>query len=107
MLAKLVVHGADRAQAIGRAIAALDDLTMLGVTTNIDYLARALAHPAFRAGDLHTGFVKQHASDLAPPPLDATSTDAALIAAALGFRTFRNLVQDVPEPHASIGQWRN
>ena len=107
MLAKLVVHGADRAQAIDRAIAALADLATLGVRTNADYLARVLAHPAFRAGDLHTAFVKQHADELAAPPLDVASTDAALIAAALGFRAFRNLVQDVPEPHASIGGWRN
>jgi len=107
MLAKLVAHGANRAQAIERALAALDDLTMLGVRTNIDYLARVLGHPAFRSGDLHTAFVKEHADELAPPPLDAAARDAALIAVALGFRSFRNLVLDVPEPHASIGQWRN
>jgi len=80
---------------------------MLGVRTNIDYLARVLGHPAFRSGDLHTAFVKEHADELAPPPLDAAARDAALIAVALGFRSFRNLVLDVPEPHASIGQWRN
>ena len=42
------------------AIAALNELALLGVTTNIDYLARVLGHPAFRAGDLHTGFVAEH-----------------------------------------------
>jgi hypothetical protein len=33
--------------------------------------------------------------------------DKALIAAALGFREFRDAVFCVPEPHATIGRWRN
>jgi len=56
---------------------------------------------------LHTGFVKQHAAALAPPPFDDAAADAALIAAALGFRGFRDLVDGVPEPYASMGRWRN
>ena len=107
MLAKLVVHGADRAEAIARAIASLHELALLGVKTNIDYLARVLAHPAFRAGDLHTAFVREHSAALAPPPLDAKTRDAALIAAALGLREFRDIAFGVPEPHATIGGWRN
>lgn len=107
MLAKIVVHGETRAEAIDRAIAALEDLALLGVQTNIDYLARVLAHPAFRAGDLHTGFVKQHASTLAQPGLDARTRDALLIAAALGFREFRDIAFGMPEPHATMGRWRN
>jgi propionyl-CoA carboxylase alpha chain/3-methylcrotonyl-CoA carboxylase alpha subunit/acetyl-CoA/propionyl-CoA carboxylase biotin carboxyl carrier protein len=107
MLAKLVVHGADRAEAISRAVEALGELALLGVKTNVDYLARLLDHPAFRAGDLHTGFIKQHSAELGAQAPDAALTDAAVIAAALGFRNFRNAAFDVPEPHASIGRWRN
>ena len=107
MLAKLVAHGADRGQAVERAIRALDDLTLLGVRTNIDYLARVLDHPAFRAGDLHTGFVKQHAAELAKPALAPADLHAALIAAAVGFREFRDMAFGAPEPHASMGRWRN
>ena len=107
LLAKLVVHGADRAEAIDRAVAALGELALLGVKTNIDYLARLINHPAFRSGDLHTDFINQHAAELGAQPPDAPTTDAAAIAAALGFRGFRNAVFDVPEPYASIGGWRN
>ncbi|CAH1651704.1 Biotin carboxylase [Hyphomicrobiales bacterium] len=107
MLAKLVVHGPDRGSATERAIAALHDLALLGVTTNIDYLARLLGHPAFASGDLHTGFIAQHGAALAAGPLGEAEQDRALIAAALGLRSFRDLVFDVPEPHASIGLWRN
>ncbi|MCW1838946.1 acetyl-CoA carboxylase biotin carboxylase subunit [Prosthecomicrobium hirschii] len=107
MLAKLVAHGADRTAAIDRSIAALGDLALFGVTTNTDYLARVLDHPAFRAGDLHTGFVVEHRDALAAREPETGRLHAALIAAALGLREFRSLVLDVPEPHASIGAWRN
>ena len=107
MLAKLVAWGASRDEAIERAIAALRELTLLGVKTNIDYLARVLAHPAFRRADLHTGFVREHAAALASPELSASSQRAAIVAAALGFREFRDLAFGTPEPYASIGPWRN
>jgi acetyl/propionyl-CoA carboxylase alpha subunit len=107
MLAKLVVHGADRAQAVDRSIAALADLALLGVTTNVDYLARVLDHPAFRAGDLHTGFVTEHATALAAPPLPQAERIRVLAAAALGDRDFLDLALGTPEPYAAIGGWRN
>lgn len=107
MLAKLVVHGATRQQAIERMIAALDNLVLLGVETNTSYLSRIAGHRRFQAGDLHTGFLAEHAGDLARPPGDSGAHDAMLIAAALGFRDFRTLAFDTPEPHATIGHWRN
>jgi propionyl-CoA carboxylase alpha chain/3-methylcrotonyl-CoA carboxylase alpha subunit/acetyl-CoA/propionyl-CoA carboxylase biotin carboxyl carrier protein len=107
MLAKLVVHGATRAEAIDRSIAALEDLALLGVTTNIDYLARVLDNAAFRAGDLHTGFVVEQREALASAPLSGPALAQVLAAAALGFRDFRELALGTPEPHAAIGGWRN
>lgn len=107
MLAKLVVHGPDREAAIRRAISALRELAILGVTTNIDYLAALLDHPAFRAGDLHTGFIVEHREALAAGEPAPQVLDQALIAAAFGFREFHDLAFGVPAPHASIGRWRN
>jgi acetyl/propionyl-CoA carboxylase alpha subunit len=107
MLAKLVVFGADRREATARSVEALTELAVLGVTTNTDYLARVLAHPAFAAGELHTGFVKEHAASLAAGETRPGTLDTVLIAAALGFREFRDMAFGVPEPHATIGQWRN
>ncbi len=60
MLAKLVVHGVDRADAIARTRAALEDFAVLGVTTNVAFLDALMAHEAFAAGDLHTGFLEEH-----------------------------------------------
>ena len=107
MVGKLICHGADRSAAIDGMVRALDEFVLLGVSNNIDYLGVVLRHAAFRAGLLHTGFIVEHAADLAPSALDATDHAAVLIAAALGVEDFRRLAYDTPEPYASIGAWRN
>ena len=60
MIAKLIVHGADRADAIGRMRAALNAFVIRGVSSNIPFHAALLAHPQFAAGDFNTGFIAQH-----------------------------------------------
>jgi acetyl/propionyl-CoA carboxylase alpha subunit len=107
MLAKLVVYGDDRGEAIARTLDALSELAVLGVRTNIDYLARVLNHNAFRSGRLHTGFIAEHKATLTASEADTAIFDAVLIAAALGYREFRDVAFGVPEPHATIGRWRN
>lgn len=107
MLAKLVVHGDDRAMAIARMVAALDELALLGVRTNTDFLSRVLRHDAFARADLHTGFIPEHAEDLARKEPGTELLDKVLIAAALGYREFHDLAFGLPEPHATIGLWRN
>lgn len=107
MIGKLIGHGADRNAAIDALLGALDAFVLLGVDSNLDYLARIVDHPAFRRAELHTGFVEEHAQTLAGEPLDPTDRAAVLIAAALGVDDFRRLAFGTPEPHASIGHWRN
>ena len=107
MLAKLVTWGDDRSAAIDRMIAALRDLTILGLRTNVDYLLRVLQSPAFRCGAIHTGFIAEQAERLAPRQADIETRDRVLIAAALGQRAFREAIASVEEPYASIGGWRN
>ena len=63
MIAKLALHAAGRPEAIDRAIAALRQYAVLGVTTNVAYLMAILDHPAFRAGETHTGFIPEHLPD--------------------------------------------
>jgi len=60
MIAKLSLQGEDRAAAIDRAVSALKDFAILGVTTNVEYLIAILQDDAFAAGDLHTGFLDEH-----------------------------------------------
>ena len=65
--------GTDRSQAIDRMVAALRELTVLGLRTNIDYLVRILRTNAFRSGSIHTGFVVEQAAELAPSPRRAAT----------------------------------
>lgn len=107
MVGKLVCLGQTRDDAIERIVLALEGLVVLGVDSNIDYLRRVVDHPAFRVAALHTGFVVEHAAALTAPPLDDDARAAALLAAALSLDNFRRLATGTPEPHASIGGWRN
>ena len=54
MLAKLIVHGADRADAIGKMRAALDATRLGGIATNLDYLRQVVATDFFGSGDVST-----------------------------------------------------
>ena len=64
LIAKLVCHGADRREAIGRSLAALRASAIEGIHSNLPFLMRVLEHPAFQAGDVHTGFVDAHRPQL-------------------------------------------
>ncbi len=64
MIAKLVVHATDRLTAATRLTRALDATRIEGPKTNRTFLARLASHPAFLAGDVHTGFIEQHQADL-------------------------------------------
>jgi acetyl-CoA carboxylase, biotin carboxylase subunit len=61
MIAKLIVSGATRAEAIERSIAALQGFRVEGIKTNIPLHLRILQDPVFRAGDLNTRFLEHHA----------------------------------------------
>ncbi|MGM1051263.1 MAG: acetyl/propionyl/methylcrotonyl-CoA carboxylase subunit alpha [Pseudomonadota bacterium] len=67
MLAKLIVHGDDRDQALAtlnRALAALD---VQGVVTNRAFLQRLATHPAFRNAELDTRFIEKNEATLFAP----------------------------------------
>ncbi|HUZ39664.1 MAG TPA: biotin carboxylase N-terminal domain-containing protein [Streptosporangiaceae bacterium] len=57
LLAKLIVHGADRAQAVSRLRHALDSCEITGVATNLPMHARLVRDPAFVSGGVATGFL--------------------------------------------------
>ena len=107
MLAKLITHAPTRAESAVRMRAALAELVLLGVDHNVDYLGRIFAHPEFLAGRLHTGFVVEQAAQLVAEPLTPATRAAVLLAAVLGTDEFARLAYECPEPHASIGHWRN
>jgi propionyl-CoA carboxylase alpha chain len=60
MIAKLVVHGKDRPEAIARMREALNGFVIRGVQSNVPFQAALLAHPKFVSGDFNTGFIAEH-----------------------------------------------
>jgi len=66
MLAKIVAHGVDRADALARARVAMDELVLDGLTHNAPLLAAVLRTPAFVAGAVHTGLLTEVSGAMVP-----------------------------------------
>jgi propionyl-CoA carboxylase alpha chain len=62
MIAKLIVHGKDRLDAIAKMREALNGFVIRGVSSNIPFQSALLAHPKFTKGDFNTGFIAEHYS---------------------------------------------
>ncbi len=107
MIAKLIIRGQTRSEAIARADRALAETVLLGCKTNTAFLRRLIAHPAFVAGDVHTGFLDANPQIAAEPALPAATLHALLAAAALSTRPMRDVADAVPDMHAAMGDWRN
>ena len=60
MIAKLIVHGTDRNDAIAKMREALNGFIIRGISSNIPFQAALLAHPKFVAGDFNTGFIAEN-----------------------------------------------
>ncbi|GAA6140816.1 acetyl/propionyl/methylcrotonyl-CoA carboxylase subunit alpha [Hydrogenophaga sp. 5NK40-0174] len=63
MIAKLIVHGKDRNDAIAKMREALNGFVIRGINSNIPFQAALLAHPNFVSGQFNTGFIAQHYAD--------------------------------------------
>ena len=81
MIAKLIVHGEDRAAALRRLTDALGEYEIVGVSTNVAFLKRVVAHEAFASGHVDTGLIARHRAALLPVP--APVADDVLLAAGL------------------------
>lgn len=72
MLAKLIVHGEDRPQALRRAAAALEEMRIVGLPTVLPFHRAVVRHPAFTAEDglgVHTTWIEnEFAEQLAASP---------------------------------------
>jgi propionyl-CoA carboxylase alpha chain len=60
MIAKLIVHGFDRDDAIAKMREALNAFVIRGISSNIPFQSALLAHPKFIAGDFNTNFIAEH-----------------------------------------------
>jgi acetyl-CoA carboxylase biotin carboxylase subunit len=101
MLAKLITWGGDRNEAAARMVRALDELRVDGVKTSIAFHRRVMTHPAFLAGELHTGFLEEH-PELLFSGTDPWLSEVAVLAAAVHhFRRLEQLSLRAPQAAAS------
>ncbi len=106
MIAKLIVHGATRDEAIARMERAIDDYAITGVETTLPFCRFVMGHQAFRSGHYDTLFVRDH---FQPALLEGNDGDeavaAALVAAALIDEERAVPVADPGKGHAPSAWW--
>jgi 3-methylcrotonyl-CoA carboxylase alpha subunit len=107
MLGKLIAWGSDREQARLRLLAMLAETRIAGPHTNLGFLRRILAHPAFAGAELDTGFIPRFETQLLPAqePLPDAFWQAAANA-WLQTEPPRNADADPNSPWAKLTGWR-
>jgi acetyl-CoA carboxylase biotin carboxylase subunit len=107
ILSKLVAWGSNRDEAIGRMLRALREYVIVGPVSNVAFHRWALEQPAFRAGEIDTGFIARH---FKPGALDRdTAADLPLIGAtiaALTRATAADALNGSRPPAAPRSRWR-
>jgi 3-methylcrotonyl-CoA carboxylase alpha subunit len=112
MIAKLIVHGRNRDEALGRLSAALAETEVGGLVTNQPFLARLAADAAFAEGAVHTGFIEEHAATLTPETAGVSTHGLALPCLALLCRRSDQALgraagsSDPTSPWHDVGGWR-
>ncbi|NBB09422.1 acetyl/propionyl/methylcrotonyl-CoA carboxylase subunit alpha [Pseudomonas sp. SLFW] len=99
MLGKLIAWGEDREQARLRLLAMLDEFAIGGLRTNLAFLRRIIAHPAFAACELDTGFIPRYQAELLPPT-QGLSEEFWLVAAE-AYRQGTSNTARADDPHSS------
>lgn len=87
MIAKLVVYGKDRAEAIQRMIRAIDEYVITGITTTLGFGKFVMQHPAFTSGQFDTHFVQKY---FTPEVLQTEKEQEAFVAALMMERLLNN-----------------
>jgi len=109
MIAKLVVHGFDRGDAIRRMREALNGFVIRGVSSNIPFQAALLAHPKFVAGDFNTGFIAEHyGKGFRAQDVPHEDPDFLVALSAAAYRRYREragrITGQLPGYEAKIGE---
>ncbi|QRM53826.1 acetyl/propionyl/methylcrotonyl-CoA carboxylase subunit alpha [Sinorhizobium sp. BG8] len=95
MIAKVIVHGSDRDEALGKLRLTLERSRIAGLTTNVPFLSRLLREPDFAAGDVDTGLIARRAGSLLKETPPARKAWALAALSAL----------DLLEPPHAIDPW--
>jgi 3-methylcrotonyl-CoA carboxylase alpha subunit len=103
MIAKLIVWGADREQALARLDAALAQTHIVGLHTNVAFLRRVVASRSFAQADLDTALIERERAVLFDaPPLPVELSAAAVVAHTLAAEQ----AQETADPWSRRDGWR-
>ncbi|GAB3377321.1 acetyl/propionyl/methylcrotonyl-CoA carboxylase subunit alpha [Azotobacter armeniacus] len=107
MLAKLIAWGENREEARQRLLAMLAETAVGGVRSNLAFLRRVLAHPAFAVAELDTGFIARHQGELLSEPQELPEAFWQLAASAFVQSEAPRRREDDPySPWAARSGWR-
>jgi 3-methylcrotonyl-CoA carboxylase alpha subunit len=105
MIAKVIAHGATRAEALDQLAKALGDTVVIGPRVNTAFLRAIIEHPDFRAGRFDTGFIDQHLKELlATDPAEAARAAACGVAYLLERERLR---MEGAGPADEAASWRS
>ncbi|MBN8614025.1 MAG: ATP-grasp domain-containing protein [Deltaproteobacteria bacterium] len=90
MIAKLIVRGGSREEAIQRLRLALSSLSVPGIRTNRRFLLALVDHPAFVRGELDTHFIETHLGDAKTAQASVLEVERAASIGALVLATLRS-----------------
>jgi 3-methylcrotonyl-CoA carboxylase alpha subunit len=105
MIAKLIVWGKDRGEALARMSSALSDYQIVGVATNVAFLKRLIDSTAFSGAQLDTGLIERNQHELFPPHAPASKAHVALACCAL-LQAEQGKAEGGSDPWASTSGWR-
>ncbi len=103
MIAKVIAKGENRSEAIQKLHTALDKMSVLGITTNKDFLKELLQHPQFVDGSFDTKLIERDYSDY-KKHISQDTTHAIAIAATLHLWSQRKKEATISD---SLNGWRN
>ncbi|KMZ12477.1 Methylcrotonyl-CoA carboxylase biotin-containing subunit [Candidatus Burkholderia humilis] len=104
MIAKLIVHGRDRRDALARMARALAECEIVGLHTNVEFLQRIVKSEPFASGDLDTGLIERHHDALFAP--SSVSRDKALVLACAALLTREGGEAHGHSPWDALSHWR-
>lgn len=107
MIAKLIVHAANREQAIERMTRAIAEYKISGVQTTLDFCSWAINHDAFKSGNFDTHFVKQYFTpEILKQELTQEETEVAAMAAEILFQQNNKAASTNARSEEATSAWK-
>lgn len=106
MIAKLVVHGADRNEAIERLCRAIDEYYINGIQTTLPFGKWAVRTEAFRSGQFDTGFIEKHYRPEYLMESDDAAAEVAALLGALVWEQAKKPLQPAAQERTAVSKWK-